>query len=54
VRKFDTKEKEDGRKYFDKDVDRCVVYFEDEGLKPVSVKATNLRVVFDLPNPDDD
>jgi hypothetical protein len=54
VRKFDTKEKEDGRKYFDKDVDRCVVYFEDEGLKPVSVKATNLRVVFNLPNSDDD
>ncbi len=54
VRKFDSKVKEDGRKYFDKDVDRCVVYFEDEGLKPVSVKATNLRVVFDLPNSDDD
>ena len=54
VRKFDVKEKEDGRKYFDKDVDRCVVHFEDEGLKPVSVKATNLRVVFDLPNSDDD
>ena len=54
VREFDTKKKEDGRKYFDKDVDRCVVYFEDEGLKPVRVKATNLRVVFDLPNSDDD
>lgn len=54
VRNFDTTKKEDGRKYFDKDVDRCVVYFEDKGLKPVSVKTTNLRVVFDLPNSDDD
>jgi len=54
VRDFDVKEKEDGKKGFDKDVDRCVVHFEDEGLKPVSVKANNLRVVFDLPNPDDD
>jgi hypothetical protein len=42
------------RKGCDKDVDRCVVHFEDEGLKPASVKANNLRVVFDLPNSDDD
>jgi hypothetical protein len=54
VRDFDVKEKEDGRKGFDKDIDRCVVHFEDEGLKPVSVKANNLRVVFDLPNLDYD
>eukprot|EP00984_Skeletonema_dohrnii_P022239 scaffold11354_cov71-Skeletonema_dohrnii-CCMP3373.AAC.1 len=49
VRDVDMKEKEDGSKYFDKDNDRCVVHFEDKSLKPVRVKATNLRVVFDLP-----
>jgi len=49
VRDVDMKEKEDGSKYFDKDTDRCVVHFEDKSLKPVRVKAANLRVVFDLP-----
>eukprot|EP00984_Skeletonema_dohrnii_P012141 scaffold4883_cov120-Skeletonema_dohrnii-CCMP3373.AAC.1 len=53
VRDLDVKEKQDGSKYFDKEIDRCVVHFEDKSLKPVKVKATNLRVVFDLPNADD-
>lgn len=50
VRNLDVKEKEDGSKYFDKDIDRCVVYFEDRSrsLAPVKVKAKNLRVLFDL------
>eukprot|EP00984_Skeletonema_dohrnii_P029818 scaffold20708_cov118-Skeletonema_dohrnii-CCMP3373.AAC.2 len=30
VRDLDVKEKEDGSKYFDMDVDRCVVHFEDK------------------------
>eukprot|EP00985_Skeletonema_marinoi_P023698 scaffold15916_cov67-Skeletonema_marinoi.AAC.2 len=53
---IDVKEKEDGSKYFDVDTDRCVVHFEDKSLNlaPVKVKATNLRVVFDLPNPNAD
>ena len=53
VRDIDVKEKEDGSEGFDVNIDRCVVHFEDKSLKPVNVKATNLRVLFDLPNADD-
>ena len=52
VRDIDMKKKEDGSKYFDIDIDRCVVHFEDKNLAPVpvpvKVKTTNLCVVFDF------
>jgi hypothetical protein len=52
VRDLDVKEKEDGSKYFDKDIGSSFRRQEHEACE--KVKATNLRVVFDLPNADDD
>lgn len=36
------------RREFDEDTGRYTIHFEDETLKPVKVKAENIRIVFDL------
>ena len=37
---------------FDKNKERYTIYFEDTKLKPVAVKKENVRIVFDLPDPE--